>query len=79
MIRLTGIKKVGHQLVCFAFIEDSAESISMSFDIETGELHYSTPPKGYERCGVHVRMAKKVLREMAESNKIETNRNVVWC
>ena len=78
MVCLRGIQKIGHQLVCNAYVEDSEEPMSMSFDMKSGEFNHSPLPKGYEYCTTHVWKARRALEKMAESGEIRPNWTIMW-
>ena len=78
MVSLKNIKKIGCQLVCSAYVEDSAEPMSISLDLKNGDFNHSPLPEGYEHCTMHVYKAKRALAKMAESGEIKPSWNIVW-
>ena len=78
MVRLRDIHKVGDQLVCSVYVEDSAGPMSMSFDMKSGDFNHSPLPEGYEYCTTHVWKARRVLEKMAASGEIRPNWTVMW-
>lgn len=79
MIKLKHIKRQGETIICDAYVEDCAESISLVFNIAENSMQNSPLPKGYEWCVTHINHARAALARMAEAGDIKENWNIYWC
>lgn len=79
MIKLENINRKGNTITCDAFVEDCEEVIPLTFNVADGSMKSGALPKGYEWCTAHLRMAKRTLKKIAETNSDEKRRTIMWC
>lgn len=78
MIRLEHIKKKNDCIICDAFIEDCKKPIIVEYSPKNNEIKTTALPEGYEWCVSHLSYAKRALREMVASEKMENKKTIMW-
>ena len=79
MIKLENINRKDNTITCEAFVEDCEEMIPLTFSISDGSMKSGTLPEGYEWCAIHLRMARKALKKIAETPSNEKRKTIMWC
>ncbi|MBP5433863.1 hypothetical protein [Ruminococcus sp.] len=78
MIKLTGIARNNNHITCTAYLEDSEQGMSLSFNEKTSDFEDCVLPQGYEWCISHINHAKKYLKSLIGKNISATEKLIMW-
>lgn len=78
MVFIKEIRKNDRKAECVAFVEDSHEGVTVSYDFKSSCLSDYTLPAGYEWCTSHMGYVRRYLASLKDMKQVPAEKKIVW-